>query len=349
LAPIALFGKTDQERQELMDAWWTMIVYHGSLRSVGNSQNELLYHSAERMKSILKRLQLEPWYEENVINNNATPDRIERLSISQITGNKTAEENSITFQNLEDNFNHNNSIDVTLATNMISVGLDVSRLSLMVINGQPLTTAEYIQSSSRVGRSEVPGVIFTNYYKHQARSLSHYENFRPYHEAFYRFVEPTSVTPYTKQARKRALHAALVIVMRHSNGLNLNSNNSASKFNSQEPKIARAIENLRKRCNQAILEVNINEQAKLVNENISQLVNDWENKILEHSRNGRPTKSLHYEAKDNDKSAERLLQKYDAKIKGLWATLDSMRNVEDGALMQSTGPYSPPSHGAIEK
>ena len=349
LAPIALFGKADQERQELMDAWWTMIVYHGSLRSVGNSQNELLYHSAERMKSILKRLQLEPWYEENVINNNATPDRIERLSISQITGNKTAEENSITFQNLEDNFNHNNSIDVTLATNMISVGLDVSRLSLMVINGQPLTTAEYIQSSSRVGRSELPGVIFTNYYKHQARSLSHYENFRPYHEAFYRFVEPTSVTPYTKQARKRALHAALVIVMRHSNGLNLNSNNSASKFNSQEPKIARAIENLRKRCNQAILEGNINEQAKLVNENISQLVNDWENKILEHSRNGRPTKSLHYEAKDNDKSAERLLQKYDAKIKGLWATLDSMRNVEDGALMQSTGPYSPPSHGAIEK
>ena len=347
-APIALFGEADQERQELMDAWWTMIVYHGSLRSVGNSQNELLYHSAETMKSIFSRLQLEDWYKEKIKNNNAIPDRIERLSIAQITGNKTAKENSVTFQNLENNFDNNNSIDVALATNMISVGLDVSRLSLMVINGQPLTTAEYIQSSSRVGRSEVPGIIFTNYYKHQARSLSHYENFRPYHETFYRFVEPTSVTPYTKQARKRALHAALVIVMRHSNGLNLNSNNSASKFNSEEPKIARAIDNLRRRCNQAILEGNKNEQARLVDENISQLISDWENKILEYSSNGRLTKSLHYEAKDNDKSAVRLLQKYDAKIKGLWPTLDSMRSVEDNALMQSTGTFNPPGYGDQE-
>jgi len=348
-APMALFSETDQDRQELMDAWWTMVVYHGSLQGVGNSQNELLYHSSERISSVFKRSKNDKdWYKNNVKNNQRIPDRIEGLSIAQITSNKTAEDNGVTFKNLENSFDNNNSLDVALATNMISVGLDVSRLSLMVINGQPLTTAEYIQASSRVGRSEVPGIIFTNYYKHQARSLSHYENFRPYHETFYRFVEPTSVTPYTKQARKRALHAALVIVMRHSNGLNLNGNNTASKFDSEEPKIARAIESLKKRCNQALLEDNKKEQASLVKENISQLVNDWENKILECSLNNRLTKSLHYEAKDNDKSAERLLQKHDAKIKGLWPTLDSMRNVEDNALMQSTGPYEPPNCGDQE-
>ena len=85
----------------------------------------------------------------------------------------------------------------------------------MIVNGQPLTTAEYIQATSRVGRGEAPGLVFANYYRHQARSLSHYESFRPYHESFYRFVEPTSVTPFTYQVRSRALHAALVSAVRH--------------------------------------------------------------------------------------------------------------------------------------
>lgn len=67
----------------------------------------------------------------------------------------------------------------------------------MIMNGQPITTAEYIQASSRVGRGDVAGIVFANYYKDQARSLSHYENFYPYHQSFYRHVEPTSITPYT--------------------------------------------------------------------------------------------------------------------------------------------------------
>jgi len=93
---------------------------------------------------------------------------------------------------------------------MVATGLDVSRLALMIMNGQPITTAEYIQASSRVGRGDVAGIVFANYYKDQARSLSHYENFYPYHQSFYRHVEPTSITPYTHQARRRALHAGLI-------------------------------------------------------------------------------------------------------------------------------------------
>jgi hypothetical protein len=112
--------------------------------------------------------------------------------IAQLTGLSNAQVNARTFANLERSKGETGCLDAVLATNMISVGLDVARLSLMVVNGQPLTTAEYIQASSRVGRSEVPGVIFANYYRDQARSLSHYENFRPYHESLYRFVEPTS-------------------------------------------------------------------------------------------------------------------------------------------------------------
>ncbi len=112
----------------------------------------------------------------------------------------------------------NDYLDVVIATNIIATGVDISRLATMIVNGQPLITAEYIQASSRVGRGEVPGLVFANFHRDQVRSLSHYENFYAYHQSFYRHVEPTSVTPFTYPARKRALHAALVIVMRHGAG-----------------------------------------------------------------------------------------------------------------------------------
>ena len=136
---------------------------------------------------------------------------------------------------------------------MVSVGLDVARLALMIVNGQPLTTAEYIQASSRVGRADVPGLVFANYYRHQARSLSHYESFRPYHESFYRFVEPSSVTPHTYQVRFRALHAALVIAVRHV-CTHLRSNTSAGQFDKDAPKIRAVIAELKRRCERAATE-----------------------------------------------------------------------------------------------
>ena len=97
---------------------------------------------------------------------------------------------------------------------MISVGVDVDRLGLMVINGQPKNTSEYIQASSRVGR-QAPGLVFALYNQNRSRDRSHYENFKQYHQAIYRFVEPTSVTPYSKRCRDRSLPGLIIGIARH--------------------------------------------------------------------------------------------------------------------------------------
>jgi hypothetical protein len=96
---------------------------------------------------------------------------------------------------------------------MISVGVDINRLGLMVVMGQPQSTSEYIQATSRIGRSH-PGLVVVLYNASRSRDRSHYEAFAGYHGALYRQVESTSVTPFSSRARERALHAVLVAVSR---------------------------------------------------------------------------------------------------------------------------------------
>lgn len=104
--------------------------------------------------------------------------------------------------------------DFLLSSNMISVGVDVGRLGTMVVVGQPKTTSEYIQATSRVGR-ETPGLVLATYNQSKSRDRSHYEDFTQYHQSFYRFVEATSVTPFSDRARDRALQALYVILCRN--------------------------------------------------------------------------------------------------------------------------------------
>jgi hypothetical protein len=111
---------------------------------------------------------------------------------------------------------HAQHVDVALATNMISVGLDITRLGLMLVQGQPKTAAEYIQATSRVGRDPArPGLVFAVLNLHKPRDRMHFEQFSHFHESFYRAVEATSVTPWSARALDRALAAVVVALARH--------------------------------------------------------------------------------------------------------------------------------------
>lgn len=321
LAPGVIFR--DKEHQnELMEAWWTQVVYHGSLKGVGNSHNSFNIDVREFLRRYSREV------EEEAKNDAGESEPILRPPprIAQLTSLSRAEDNARTFARLEKSRKDPECLDAVLATNMISVGLDVARLALMIVNGQPLTTAEYIQASSRVGRGDVPGLVFANYYRDQARSLSHYENFRPYHETFYRFVEPTSVTPYTYQTRVRALHAALVIAVRHS-CTDLLPNNRAGHFDPADVRTAKIIETLKRRCRGAD-----QGRASETEYHIDKLVNEWK---TEAQMCKKAKRRLDYQAHDKEKVTDRLLHNHDDKIKGRWPTLQSMRNVENTALLKS--------------
>jgi superfamily II DNA/RNA helicase len=121
------------------------------------------------------------------------------------------------------------SYDVILATNMISVGMDIDRLGLMLVAGQPKNTSEYIQATSRVGRTlDGPGLVCTLFNWARPRDLSHYERFEHYHETFYKHVEALSVTPFSARALDRGLSGVMVGLMRLLDG-HLNGNLAAGE------------------------------------------------------------------------------------------------------------------------
>ena len=333
-APLTVF-EDQQDADDLVDAWWTQVVYHGSLRGVGASHNAFVTD----VRTFVRRLEAERRgtlrgnREEGQPGTLASGDAPaggglrSQPAVAQLTSQSTAQENARTFDRLAAPQGAPDCLDAVLATNMISVGVDVDRLAVMVINGQPLTTAEYIQASSRIGRAAVPGLVFANYYRHQARSLSHYENFRPYHESFYRFVEPTSVTPFTYQVRKRALHAALVIALRHGSD-GLTANTAARRFDKNDPQVTAVVEALKRRCRRADADA-----ADDTAVHLDRLVGEWHD---EAARCAREKRGLQYDCRD--KAADRLLGDFDGERPGRWQTLHSMRNVEDTAVLLAAKP-----------
>jgi len=219
--------------------------------------------------------------------------------------------------------------DVILATNMISVGVDIDRLGLMVVAGQPKTTSEYIQATSRVGRSSSgPGLVLTLFNWARPRDLSHYETFEHYHETFYKHVESLSVTPFSARALDRGLSGVLVSLMRLSEE-RLNQNRRAGELQDNDPAMPDVFDRITARAEKATQD---NDTATLIRQMLQQRRDSWLARV--HNQTDH---RLGY--KDEPQGVVALLEQPEAGNWNLFTCLNSLRDVEGKVdLILDTNP-----------
>ncbi|MCQ9617977.1 helicase-related protein [Paenalcaligenes niemegkensis] len=182
------------------DPYWTLVAYFNSLRELGGALVLMQDDVNDTLRLLAQARREAPR---------------EPAAVEELTSRRSQKDVRHMLDLLATPAGADGALDVVLATNMLSVGVDIPRLGLMLVNGQPKTMAEYIQVTSRVGRGEVPGLVIPILNNAKPRDRSHYETFKTWHATLYRDVEATSVTPFASRARDRALHAVLVAVIRH--------------------------------------------------------------------------------------------------------------------------------------
>ena len=191
------------------DGYWTNLNFLNSLRELGNTVSLIQSDIPDYLTGLRRREDL------------ASP-RWPRIPM-ELTSRRRSDDVPRAIEQLQLCYGDPGCVDICLASNIIEVGVDIERLGLMTIVGQPKTTAQYIQVSGRVGRrpDRSPGLVFTIYGAAKPRDRSHYERFRTYHQRLYAQVEPTSVTPFAAPVLGRALHAAVVSLVRQSSEIRL--------------------------------------------------------------------------------------------------------------------------------
>ena len=191
------------------DPYMTLLGYFNALRELGGSRRIVEDEVSARLADYgLRRRRVGE-------KAGLFADRPRLTEPHELTSRVSTNEVAATKRRLALSHREKDHVDVALATNMISVGLDITRLGLLVVLGQPKTASEYIQATSRVGREdERPGLVVTLLNLHRPRDRSHYERFAAWHESFYRAVEATSVTPFSPRALDRGIAAVTVALAR---------------------------------------------------------------------------------------------------------------------------------------
>ncbi len=284
------------------DPYMTLLGYFNSLRELGGARRLIEDEVRNRVAgySTRKRVGEKEGLFQNRQIDYEPVELTSRVSTSQVSEAK---------RRLSLHFSEKDAADVAIATNMISVGLDIIRLGLMVVFGQPKTSAEYIQATSRVGRDhDRPGLVVTILNIHKPRDRSHYERFAAYHESFYRSVEATSVTPFSPRALDRGLAGALVSLARQGH-LPMTPPRGASEILHERTKLDFAVEALADRarecCGLDPASAEAQQIRQRVRDRANDLLDDWSNIANDLSQSGTP---LQYQIEVG--GAQRLLYEF---------------------------------------
>lgn len=220
-----LFIKQGRD-DDVINQFYTTIGYFNSIKDLGASASIINDRVTANIKSLISNK-----FKEVSKNVGLTIKDVKNYQKhDELTSRKTSKEIKETLQQLSRSYRDNLCYSYVLASNMLSVGIDIDRLGTMIVYNQPKSNSEYIQATSRVGRSN-PGVVFTLYNSSRSRDKSHYEQFQYYHQTLYEYVEATSVTPFSSRAIEKALHCVYIALIRHTIS-GMSSNKSASKFRS---------------------------------------------------------------------------------------------------------------------
>ena len=222
--------------KDVFDYYHTVLAYFNSLKDVGKTQSQLSHYLPGDVNYVTKNT-ISWSFLDKLIRNE------KEINYSELTGRLTGEEVKTNLSDIEKKWsflsnnagmfslNSNNPPEFVIATNMISVGIDVSRFNTMIISSMPRNVAEYIQASSRVARDK-EGIVFTIHHPLRSRDISHYQKFKEFHEKFYSYVEPISVTPFASKALDRYLAMYVAVLIRHNSSLGLRNNDDANKIDS---------------------------------------------------------------------------------------------------------------------
>lgn len=295
-----------------IDHYWTIVSFYNSLKDVGKIYNKV----PAEILALIKMLHYR--YSQTLkayrFNYGSLPARTKELT-SRVQSNlikSLLNEMESAFSLLKsenNNYYVTKTVDLVLASNMLSVGIDIKRLNVMLMNGQPRNVAEYIQASSRVGRDSA-GIVINLLDANRSREKSYFENYTTFNNSYYKYVEPLSVTPYTEIALDKVLNTILVCFVRHKQGFA--QDNSAKNFDGN-------IDDLKAFISDRIED---NAQKEYALNKLNNLVGDWIGKIGDIE--------LHY--KNHDQSNFNLIQK--TTVSDEWSLMQSMREIDTNSIIK---------------
>ncbi|WP_248616822.1 helicase-related protein [Paraoerskovia marina] len=287
------------------DGYWTNLNFFNSLRELGNTLSLLESDIPDRLHGLRKHIDGDFHFLRNYM---------------ELTSRRRSDEIPKAIEKLQVPYGKVGCVDVCLASNIIEVGVDINRLGLMTIIGQPKTTAQYIQVSGRVGRNPrvSPGLVITLYGAGRPRDRSHYERFRTYHQQLYAQVEPTSVTPFATPVLRRALHGAVISYIRQ-------TSDAEQPFPFPEEKYWEAVELLKARA------YTVEEGTYVETDDVAHLQAEAEQRAAKWRKGGRTVWDANVGFGDPDNGLIRFagtLPKDGDKQILTWDTPSSMRTVD---------------------